>query len=352
MSIWEELDRLADWAKDNLRPETMPPPEITEKTRAAVQKKLTSDVLLKRYMHHLDSGSSPRNTEPWQALAEKRYAALTLSMIGSGLASGPGGIGWAPHALPDGDDPSIHGVGMAMLMASPVTVPYLWMAEVEDMVRALPLPRHVVGRNLLPHPWMFFSCEVAYGPVTFLAGGEHLNGAYIDWFLLRDNRTHLDVVVPLSFQHDAPSDKSTVILPMSIPYGKTWPDDFPEGEVQPIGVVLKRLAFINSPYVETVEHRLPRPIRREMHRAGLDVRPEDEETCRTVVLRRAAAEAQAQHDADRESGRDWRGHWWVSGHFRAQWYPSEEAHKVIWVAPYVKGDLSKPLIEKTYVVTR
>ena len=43
------------------------------------------------------------------------------------------------------------------------------------------------------------------------------------------------------------------------------------------------------------------------------------------------------------SGREYRHRWLVSGHFRNQWYRSEQTHKVIWIAPYVKGPDDAPL---------
>lgn len=44
--------------------------------------------------------------------------------------------------------------------------------------------------------------------------------------------------------------------------------------------------------------------------------------------------------------------WMVSGHLRAQWYPSEQAHHVIWIAPHLKGPDDAPLLTHAYKVAR
>jgi hypothetical protein len=57
--------------------------------------------------------------------------------------------------------------------------------------------------------------------------------------------------------------------------------------------------------------------------------------------------------ADRhEPGRVYTHRWLVRGHHRAQWYPSLKAHKVVWIAPYIKGPADAPLKMPVYVVKR
>jgi hypothetical protein len=301
-------------------------------------------VLVRRFFAHTSRGGEPRNIEPWQALAEKRSAALNIACIG--MRGSDELIRFSPNSIPETDE-AFAGVALAYRLWK-LAVPYLWSAIVEDLVRKLPLPRHVVSRDVMAHPWMFFSYEVAYGPSAHPT--EPGLSGMVDWMLLEHGGNRMHVIVPMNF--GSASGYPIEILPMSIPYGATWPDDFDAVTVEPAGMVLKRLAFVNSPYTETQSHRLPRPIRREMQRFGQDAPELDVDLCRVVVLRRAAAEAQERHDRDDEPGREYRGHWWVSGHFRAQWYPSLDAHRVIWIAPYVKGDLDKPLLEKTYAVGR
>jgi hypothetical protein len=40
----------------------------------------------------------------------------------------------------------------------------------------------------------------------------------------------------------------------------------------------------------------------------------------------------------------WSKQWWVSGHWRNQWYPSLQAHRQKWISGYVKGPDDKPFV--------
>ena len=69
---------------------------------------------------------------------------------------------------------------------------------------------------------------------------------------------------------------------------------------------------------------------------------------RFILLRRMARE-QGQAKG---VGQTYSHRWLVSGHFRHQWYPSEQTHKVIWIEPYVKGPEGTPLVPHVYRVSR
>ena len=43
---------------------------------------------------------------------------------------------------------------------------------------------------------------------------------------------------------------------------------------------------------------------------------------------------------------DWSHRWWVRGHWRHQWYPSQQRHKPKWIADHPKGPPDKPLVIK------
>lgn len=68
---------------------------------------------------------------------------------------------------------------------------------------------------------------------------------------------------------------------------------------------------------------------------------------RVVTLRRAMNDSDGEQDA--EWGREWTHRWIVRGHWRRQWYPSEEVHRMVWIAPYVKGPDDKPLVVRDQV---
>jgi hypothetical protein len=82
--------------------------------------------------------------------------------------------------------------------------------------------------------------------------------------------------------------------------------------------------------------RAPRQERRAMERAGSPVHPE----ILIVQLRHIG------HDAlvGGEHAVEWTRRWMVGGHWRNQWLPSVKAHRLQWIAPYIKGPEGKPLI--------
>lgn len=69
---------------------------------------------------------------------------------------------------------------------------------------------------------------------------------------------------------------------------------------------------------------------------------------RVVTLRRSSGGGQTE-DVDDEFGPEWSHRWVVRGHWRKQWYASEGVHRMIWISPFVKGPVDKPLIVKDRV---
>lgn len=51
---------------------------------------------------------------------------------------------------------------------------------------------------------------------------------------------------------------------------------------------------------------------------------------------------------------DWSHRWIVRGHWRQQWYASQEEHRIIWIPAHIKGPDDKPLVVRpaVYAVTR
>ncbi len=128
-------------------------------------------------------------------------------------------------------------------------------------------------------------------------------------------------------------------------FGTCYPDDIEPDARAGTAQLLKRLAFIRSPFVEVQEVKLPRPLRRHGGLPKADL----EKTVSVVVLRRAAQKAIKEYESE---PRQYKHRWWVSGHFRSQWYPSAHAHQVIWIAPYIKGPEGVAMLEKVYAVVR
>jgi hypothetical protein len=167
--------------------------------------------------------------------------------------------------------------------------------------------------------------------------------------LLHDESMNVMIVATDCLGKD--NDPTSKLVVMSFPYGKLWPRDY-SGH---FGQILKRCAFLQSPYVTTERRRLPHYMRRQIERGQIAAgETATEEHIRVVMLRRVQArpaqERSEQHGEPREV--EWQHQWWVSAHYRAQWYPSDQAHRVIWIAPFLKGPRDKPILEKIFSVVR
>lgn len=325
-----------------------------------LQRLLLDDPIVRRFALEASQnylqGRIRMTTTPLQAMGEHRIATVALAQLGrlmQPLRKGPAPVPGSPTAKLE--DQSVFGSYLSLLAHTAAL--YHWSDSVAKLVSGAPLPKHVIARNLLPHPVCFWVFESSPTYVSEQPDGSWLRYSS-DWMLAADFGHGI------FFAYDMANDerREVYLEYFVIPYGITFPDDLDglvdradrklgEEKIATLGLVLKRVAFINSPYVETRVDRLPRPARREFqHTRAMAGQPEP--ICHTVLLRRPAADAQTQMERDLAAGRVYKHRWWVSGHYRAQWYPSERSHKVVWIAPYLKGDPSAPLIEKVYTVQR
>lgn len=230
-------------------------------------------------------------------------------------------------------------VARAMLDA----VPFLWLSAVRDAAAGLPLPKHSIASDLLPHALMWWTFEDALD----LASGSSIEG-----LLLRHRGNAVEV---LSIgEIDQGSELSLgVTASFLLRFGQIWPTDF-EGVDGPLpdgtlaALVLSLLSFLNSPFIPKRTERLDGAFRRSSRRVGWSERDEDAVTFVDLrsVFREPAGTALA------ESSAAYRHRWVVRGHHRAQWYPSLSAHKVIWIAPHIKGPEDAPFASTTYRVKR
>jgi hypothetical protein len=85
----------------------------------------------------------------------------------------------------------------------------------------------------------------------------------------------------------------------------------------------------------TVQHVAERGTRRRWEREKVTLQP----FLRIVTLRRMEEDRKKDPIGH---GVDWHWQWKVDGHWRAQWFPSEQVHKKIWIESYVKGPEDKP----------
>ena len=125
--------------------------------------------------------------------------------------------------------------------------------------------------------------------------------------------------------------------------GWRWPDDIPERDRPLVGRILAMVSFLNSPFIDTpVGH--PEMGKHDV-RQGKGLTPEG---VRFVRLRPSARSSEGGEARSVE----WTVRWIVRGHHRAQWYPSTKSHRLIWVAPYMKGPDDAPLKTPAYAVVR
>jgi hypothetical protein len=94
-------------------------------------------------------------------------------------------------------------------------------------------------------------------------------------------------------------------------------------------------ALISQTVLATDRKVADRPTRRRAARMIDDV-----PLVRVIRLRRTA---HPKHGSQPVENREYSCQWVVSGHWRQQWYRSRQVHQPKWIAPYVKGDPSKPL---------
>lgn len=210
--------------------------------------------------------------------------------------------------------------------------------DLDRMVRGMPLPRHRVGKRELPHRLMWICPEMAHGPDNLtvdsllLRVGESADGraGLQGWMIGEDSEA---------------TDPGWAIHPLFVPWGASYPsatlteDSFG-------ALVLKLLAFLDSPYTDTPRQRASRTERRALEKAGYE-----EPTVHIVRLRTPIRSARESGESG-QSDREYRHRWWVRGHFRAQWYPSHQAHQVMWIAPHVKGPDGAEFKASTYAVVR
>lgn len=322
---FDQLDELLELEAQH--PEWTVNGEGTEQVRAGVFRHLAASVVLRQYVGHLNRRDSlPRNRFGWHAEGERCYAAFMLATVGTEHGA---------RLLTVNGEPLEPGLAVGMAMNALMAQVYLWSDDIESLADATPMPPHVVSRDALQFPVMFWSRETAHtGPDW-----------ETNWLLVMHSVSGIRIAADVM---RGGGDAS--IMVGDIPYGARYPDDFKDEEIGP-GPVLARLSFLASPYIAADTERLPRQWRREAERAGVPASSADP-LIRIVKLRREAQESIDRQRQDASTPMERRSHWWVSGHHRAQWYPSKQAHEVIWIAPHLKGDLSKPLAQKVYGVVR
>jgi hypothetical protein len=213
--------------------------------------------------------------------------------------------------------------------------PVLWEWPMVEAATQIAMPRHTVAHNVMPLPLMWWSFPKG---IAFSTTALEPNLLTFEGLLLVQDAKEI-AIVGLAYDSGTPMIGTVA----TIEFGGIYPAT--EGRGLVANYVLKMLAFMESPL-------LSRRVERGMTRAEKRRVPEPlrDQTVSVVTLRRR------QHDGHRSDGtgdgHEYNVRWIVSGHLRAQWYPSLNAHKLIWIEPYLKGPEEAPLKTTLYKVTR
>lgn len=234
--------------------------------------------------------------------------------------------------------------------------PYLWTEEVRTAVAQLDVPRCVLSPRLLPDAktWHTFETGIQLGGTLEYDGREfgsdrHVDpaGNTVDAVLLLDADIGFNVMQYGEMADIETGETRPCIAQASFEYGKVYPDDFDEPQKGLLTSILLLCAFLASPYIPQQRRSPSRASRRDCVRAGR-VDPDDHVTF--VLLRQPVARKRDKDDDPQSI--EWKHRWLVRGHVRAQWYPSEQAHRLIWIAPYLKGPVDAPMLTHAYKVAR
>ena len=213
---------------------------------------------------------------------------------------------------------------------------FLWTERMRETAQAMKLPPHVIGAEGWPYAimWWTFECGLE------LVDPEKGSAGTLQSALLA--RTPDGVRIWLLCDNEEQSGQLT-IQPDFIKFGTRI--DPKAGRIS--HDVIKMVAFLNSKYISVEPRQMKREERRQCFRANLP--NEAQTTVRVVTLRSKESDSQSPNS---EGDRDWAWRWWVRGHIRAQWCPSTKTHKLIYIAPHLKGPEDKPILQKVYAVAR
>lgn len=220
-----------------------------------------------------------------------------------------------------------------LLAASEV---FFWHNEITIGAQAMTLPDHVFGREGFQTPFMWWTFGNA---LEFEGVSSPVDGLLIIGFVDRVGLFYF-------FGASKTTDRVMQWELHEIFYGEKIT------ELHAHAWVLKLVAFLNSKYVSATSTKIERGLRRRIEKST--EKKIEAPRVRVIQLRTKTAKPGDPEVtvAPAGSGPDWAGRWWVRGHIRAQWCPSTKTHKVIWIAPHLKGPEEKPILGRLYNVAR
>ena len=303
---------------------------------AAVEEEARLSPLCQRFAREcLGNDRPPYIVAPWQAQAERLMATCLITRPETTLS---------PNLMLAHGQKSDIPIRMSLVRQMQSAQVYLFRSEIIKLLTKMPIPRHVIGSNLMPYPSMYITTEHPLKIAT--SPEEEKSPSDCDWILLQTTSKGVNLYMPSSSKLKRSNSENWIqtINRTFIGFDTVWPDDFKNPDHYRF--ILTVLAFLNSPFVSSEPTRLPRSVRRGFKRVGQN---DPDLVTNVVTLRRSTHNGNNSGNAEPITHDN---QWWVSGHIRAQWYPSVKAHKLIWIAPHVKGPEDKPVKEKTYMAIR
>lgn len=256
-------------------------------------------------------GEPVRIRYAWEALADQRAHA---GLVGLGLTK-----------LPDGGEPYRQALATRIYAART----YLWTPEDLDLAASAPLPRHVFGGGVeavVPSFWALAHDLSVIDDAGVHTAVDDLGATAI--FVDQDR----DSVIFAAIMTD--DTKGVRLSVVSAPLGSRWPDDVPDYAASSFELLVRMFWYWQTAGSQTVMSD-PRSERRRLQRSGV---PLDVPLVH-LVSRRSARDSAA-------SGRRLEARHWVSGHFKEQWFPSLQAHRVKWIDPYLRGPRGAEIVPR------
>lgn len=220
------------------------------------------------------------------------------------------------------------------------SVPYLWNREMALLAKSMSLPRHVLGSDLFPHDAMYWTLDRELNLLNPSPGVR--DATFQAWLVLRVPQAYVFCAF-VEADIEGHENRTLGLAVEMVPMGSRYPDDFVGGLADD---AVRFAAFLNSPFVRADPIRIA-PTKKQRKRFG--PRIGDPVALNVVTLRAEVREAVRVEKGD---GPRWKQRWIVRGHYRAQWYPKSQSHRVIWVAPYLKGPEDAPIKQPLYAVVR
>lgn len=239
---------------------------------------------------------------------------------------------------------------------------YYWSKDLTDLVVAAAeqLPEDVeINRHFLTSEVGYFWFAGAL-PWQGLPEHESLRAIYWHWRTFKSGETSLDITAfTASTKFHVPGPMITQAVTWAEGRSLAWmraelidsfenakhdhrhPPLAPEVKQQRMSNMLFLMKFTAAASLFLRQHLIEAP-RTAVDRACRKriEKLEDEPVVRVVLLRRRA---RSGDDEQSSSDRTWQHRWFVSGHWRNQFYRSQGVYRPKWILPYVKGPADKAL---------